>query len=139
MRTSTNSPVDWGVVSEEENDSGSDEETVLIRTKRSYRSRNWLKWIPRLARTGRNGTKRPPVGRVCLVLKGDAEVDVGKMVVVVRQTKCMVAVVWKDEGSGDTREKLKHPESLIQLEDGLVLEQDTDGMLWVVREKGAVE
>jgi hypothetical protein len=61
------------------------------------------------------------------------------MVVVVRQTKCMVAVVWKDEGSGDTREKLKHPESLIQLEDGLVLEQDTDGMLWVVREKGAVE
>jgi hypothetical protein len=139
MRTSTNSPVDWGVVSEEENDSGSDEETVLIRTKRSYRSRNWLKWIPRLARTGQNGTKRPPVGRVCLVLKGDAEVDVGKMVVVVRQTKCMVAVVWKDEGSGDTREKLKHPESLIQLEDGLVLEQDTDGMLWVVREKGAVE
>jgi hypothetical protein len=96
MRTSTNSPVDWGVVSEEENDSSSEEETGLIRTKQSYRSRNWLKWIPRLAQTGRNGTKRPPVGRVCLVLKGDAEVDVGKMVVVVQQTKCMVAVVWKD-------------------------------------------
>jgi hypothetical protein len=45
----------------------------------------------------------------------------------------MVAVVWKeDEVTRRTHEQLKYPESLIQLEDGLRLEQDTDGMLRVV-------
>jgi hypothetical protein len=45
----------------------------------------------------------------------------------------MVSVVWKEETSGRTHEKLKHPESLIQLEDGLRVVQDADGMLWIVR------
>jgi hypothetical protein len=66
------------------------------------------------------------------VLTGDARVDVGKMVVVVPQTKC-------DEATGATKEKLKHPESLIQLEEGLRLEQDFDGMLWIVRGENEVE
>jgi hypothetical protein len=60
---------------------------------------------------------------------------VGRMGLVSRQTKCMVAIVWKDAKSGKTREKLKQPESLIQLEDGLIVEQDGDGMLWVVRQR----
>jgi hypothetical protein len=51
----------------------------------------------------------------------------------------MVAVVWKDEATGATKEKLKHPESLIQLEEGLRLEQDFDGMLWIVRGENEVE
>jgi hypothetical protein len=45
----------------------------------------------------------------------------------------MVSVAWRDNDTGATREKMKHPESLIQLEDGLRVEQDADGMLWVVR------
>jgi hypothetical protein len=49
----------------------------------------------------------------------------------------MVLIVWKDEETGKTREKLKRPESLVQLEDGLGIEQDTDGMLWVVRVRRA--
>jgi hypothetical protein len=73
------------------------------------------------------------------VLTGDARVVVGKMVFVVRQTKCMVTVMWKDEATGATKEKLKHPESLIQLEEGLRLEQDFDGMLWILRGKNEVE
>jgi hypothetical protein len=57
------------------------------------------------------------------------------MVMVVRQTKRMVVVQWKDAVSGEpSAEKIKKPESLIQLEDGLVLEYDSRGMLWIQRE-----
>jgi hypothetical protein len=51
----------------------------------------------------------------------------------------MVAVVWKDEVSGRTHEKLKHPESLIQLGEGLKVKQDKDGMMWVMQRGGAEE
>ena len=37
----------------------------------------------------------------------------------------MVSIVWKDEATGLTREKLKHPDLLVQLEEGLEVEQDT--------------
>jgi hypothetical protein len=58
------------------------------------------------------------------------------MVVVVCRTKCMVAVRWKDEITGEASgEKLKRAESLIQLEDGLVVGQDAFGMLWIQREQ----
>ena len=93
--------------------------------------------MPWLTQTGRNGNKRPPVGRFCLILRGDADKDVGRMGIVSRQTKCMVAVVWRDGRSGKTQEKLKRPKSLIQLEDGLRVEQDGDGMLWIVRQREA--
>jgi hypothetical protein len=44
----------------------------------------------------------------------------------------MVAVKWKDELTGEpSAGKLKQPESLIQLEDRLVVEQDSHGMLWI--------
>jgi hypothetical protein len=47
-----------------------------------------------------------------LILKGDADKDVGQMALVTRQTRSMVPIVWKDERTGATKEKLKHPESL---------------------------
>jgi hypothetical protein len=47
----------------------------------------------------------------------------------------MVAIVWKAAKNGRVQEKLKRPDSLIQLEDGLRVEQDADGMLWVVYDK----
>jgi hypothetical protein len=48
----------------------------------------------------------------------------------------MVAVKWKDELPGEpSSEKLKRPESLIQLEDGLVVEQDSHGMVWIQRKQ----
>jgi hypothetical protein len=42
----------------------------------------------------------------------------------------MVAVLWRDALTGITKEKRKRPGSLIQLEEGLVVEQDADGMIW---------
>jgi hypothetical protein len=61
--------------------------------------------------------------------------DLGRMGVVSQQTKSKVSIVWKEERTGRTLKRLKHPESLIQLEDGLKVVQDTEGMLWVVREE----
>jgi hypothetical protein len=58
------------------------------------------------------------------------------MVMVVRQTGSMVAVRWKNELTGEpSSEKMKRPESLIQLEEGLVVAQDAHGMLWIQREQ----
>jgi hypothetical protein len=70
-----------------------------------------------------------------LILKGDIDKDLGRMGVVSRQTKSLLLIVWKEERTGRTRKKLKHPELLIQLEDGLKVVQDTEGMLWVVRDE----
>jgi hypothetical protein len=67
------------------------------------------------------------------VLKGDADRDLGRMGIVSHQTKCMVMIVWKDEVTGTTKERVKRPDSLIQLEDGLRINQDSKGMLWVVQ------
>jgi hypothetical protein len=66
-------------------------------------------------------------------LKGDADRDLGRMGIVRQQTKCMVTIVWKDEVTGATKERLNPPNSLIQLEEGLRINQDSNGMLWVVR------
>ena len=57
--------------------------------------------------------------------------DLGQMVMVVRQTKSMVVMLL---GEPSTK-KLKRPESLIQLEDVLVLEHDSRGMLWIQQER----
>jgi hypothetical protein len=135
MRTPENQGTELGVISDEE----PEENGLQRRRRRTYRSRNWVSRVPWLTRTGVNGKKLPPVGRFCLILKGDADKDVGRMGMVTRQTKSMVSIVWKDELTGRVREKLKHPESLIQLEEGLRVEQDADGMLWVVRDREAEE
>jgi hypothetical protein len=133
--TSSSASEGQNVISEDDDDDrelrGSMEDP-----RHHYRSRNWLSRFRRITRTGRNADRRPPVGRCCLVLRGDPEQDLGRMVMVVRQTKCMVVVRWKDEYSGEpSAEKLKHPGSLVQLEDGLVVQRDAHGMLWIQRER----
>ena len=122
---------DVGVVSDEE----SGEDSVGERAERTYQPRSWKNRLRWLTQTGLSGKKLQPVGRFCLILKGDADKDVGRMGIVSRQTRCMVAIVWKDAKSGKTQERLKQPESLVQLEDGLIVEQDGYGMLWVVRHR----
>ncbi len=137
MRTSaTGLRESLGVVSEEENDNDKELLPLPPRQRQLYQH-NWVSQLPWLTRTGLNGNWLPPVGRFCIILKGEAHSDVGRMGVVNRQTKCMVSIIWRDEMTGETREKLKHPNSLIQLEEGLTMEQDADGMLWVVRRDNA--
>jgi hypothetical protein len=91
---------DVGVVSEEE----SDDDGMVERPKRAYEPRSWKNRLRWLTQTGASRKKLPPVGRFCLILKGDTSKDMGRMGIVSRQTKCMVAIVWKDakkwQGSG---------------------------------------
>jgi hypothetical protein len=69
-------------------------------------------------------------------LQGNSKQDLGRMVMVVRRTRYMVGVIWQDELMGEpSSEKLKRPELLIQLKDGLVLEHDAQGMLWIQQER----
>jgi hypothetical protein len=100
-----------GVVSDEE----SDEDGIVERPKCAYEPRSWRNRLRWLTQTGASQKKLPPVGRFCLILKGDADKDMGRMGIVSRQTKCMVAIVWKDEKNGRVQEKLKRPDLLIQL------------------------
>jgi hypothetical protein len=120
-----------GIVSEEE----LDDDGIVERPKHGYEPRSWRNWLQWLTQTGASRKKLPPVGQFCLILKGDADKNMGQMGIVLRQTKCMVAIVWKDAKNGRVQEKLKQPDSLIQLEDGLRVVQDADGMLWVVRQR----
>jgi hypothetical protein len=41
----------------------------------------------------------------------------------------------KDDKSMKTQERLKESDLLIQLEDGLRVKQDVDGLLWVVQQR----
>jgi hypothetical protein len=133
--TSLSSSERHNVISEDDEDNRESHGTRED-PRHHYRSRNWLSRFWQITRTGRNADRRPPVGRCCFVLRGDPDQDLGRMVMVVRQTKCMVVVRWKDEHSGEPSvEKLKHPGSLVQLEDGLEVQQDAQGMLWIQRER----
>jgi hypothetical protein len=113
----------------------SDDNGIVKWPKRGYEPRSWRNQLRWLTQTGASRKKLPPVSRFCLILKGDADKDMGQMGIVSRQTKCMVAIVWKDAKNGRVQEKLKQPDLLIQLEDGLRVEQDVDRMLWVVRQR----
>jgi hypothetical protein len=66
-------------------------------------------------------------------MKGRAGEDEGQMAVVTGSRKVMVEIAWKGETAGLPIRKLKHPQSLVMLEEGLVLEQMADGVVWIRR------
>jgi hypothetical protein len=89
--------------------------------------------IRRLIRVGKAGNELPDVGQVCLILRGDEKKDVGQECVVTKQSAARVHVSFRDK-NGRQATKLKHPASLILLEDGLHLMQDARGCIWVRQE-----
>jgi hypothetical protein len=89
--------------------------------------------IRRLVRIGKAGNELPEVGQVCLVLRGDERKDVGQECVVTKQSAARVHVSFRD-ANGRQATRLKHPASLVLLEDGLHLVQDARGCVWVKRE-----
>jgi hypothetical protein len=95
--------------------------------------REWRNVFRQLTRVGIRGSKKPRVGQVCLVMKGRAGEDEGQMAVVTGSRKVMVEIAWKGETAGLPIRKLKHPQSLVMLEEGLVLEQMADGVVWIRR------
>jgi hypothetical protein len=89
--------------------------------------------ILRIVRVGKAGNELPRVGQTCLVVKGDEHKDVGQECVVTKQSAARVHISFRDR-NGRQATKVKHPASLILLEDGLHVMQDAQGFVWVKRE-----
>jgi hypothetical protein len=86
-----------------------------------------------LTRVGKAGSELPQVGQVCLVLHGIEGRDLGQQAVVTSHTRARVRIAYRDQ-DGRQVEKLKHPNALVLLEDGLGMAQDERGFVWVKRE-----
>ena len=86
-----------------------------------------------LTRVGKAGSELPQVGQVCLVLHGIEGRDLGQQAVVTSHTRARVQIAYRDQ-DGRQVEKLKHPNLLVLLEDGLGMAQDEQGFVWVRRE-----
>ena len=104
------------------------------RTKTRSASRSWQDSFRRLVRVGVRGNARPAVGQVCLVLAGNAHDEQGQVGVVVRRTPAMVEMVIPSASGSHCLTCLKRPSSLILLEAGLTLVQESDGSVWIRRE-----
>jgi hypothetical protein len=89
--------------------------------------------IRRLLRVGRAGNELPAVGQACLILRGDARSDLGQECVVTKQALSRVHISYRG-ANGRQATKIKHPGSLVLLEDGLRVMQDQRGFVWVRRE-----
>jgi hypothetical protein len=89
--------------------------------------------IRRLGRVNKAGNELPEVGQVCLVLRGDERKDIGQECVVTKQSASRVQISYRDK-NGRQATRLKHPASLVLLEDGLHLVQDARGCVWVRRD-----
>jgi hypothetical protein len=76
---------------------------------------------------------QPPVGQVCLVMAGKANQDLGQVGIVVRQAASMVEVAMKAPVGSRVLLPMKQPSSLIYLEPGLTLVQDSNGSVWIQR------
>jgi hypothetical protein len=94
-------------------------------TTRTWRER-MTRGIQRLVRVGRAGNALPEVGQSCLVLRGDEKKDLGQEAVVTKKSAARVHISYRDS-NGRQATRLKHPGSLVLLEDGLHVTQDADG------------
>ena len=98
--------------------------------KRKF-SRGWRDKLALLTRVGTRGNTRPKLGQMCLTMVGKVNEDLGQIGVVTSVTPCMVAVTSLRANGEDTVSRLKRPSSLILLETGLTLVQDSDGSIWI--------
>ena len=64
-------------------------------------------------------------------MKGDVGGDEGQMAVITGTRKVMVKIAWLDQTSKKKLWKMKQPRSLIFLEEGLAVVQETDGSVWI--------
>jgi hypothetical protein len=94
-------------------------------------------WASRLAQglrqltwNKRAGNELPPIGQRCLVLRGVEGQDLGQLAIVTMQTRARVHVAYLDL-KGQQVSKLKVPNSLMLLEDGLEIIRDEDGFVWI--------
>jgi hypothetical protein len=116
-------------------DEGSGDETVEWVAQQRWRER-LRTGFRYLLRMGPRGNALPLVGDHCLVLTGKAGDDIGQMGRVTDVKAVMVEIGYRSQKSGKIVYKHKKPSSLVMLEDGLRLEQDVNGMVWIRQFKG---
>jgi hypothetical protein len=101
------------------------------------RARTWRQrvslGVQRLVRVRKAGNSLPEVGQGCLVLRGDELKDVGQEAIVTKQTAARVHIAYRDR-NGRQATRVKHPSSLVLLEDGLHVCQDAHGCIWIKRD-----
>jgi hypothetical protein len=90
--------------------------------------------LQQLSRVDKAGSELPQIGQPCLILRGVEGKDLGQQAIITTQTKARVEVSFRAQ-SGRQVTKLKHPSSLILLEDGLEVVQDERGFVWIKRER----
>ena len=100
-------------------------------TPRSWRRQVERGWR-RLRQVGRAGNTLPNVGQVCLVIRGEETKYMGQEAIVTQQTAARVQITYLDK-DGQQATRVKHPGSLMLLEEGLHVSQDAQGSVWVRR------
>jgi hypothetical protein len=96
-------------------------------------STKWREKLRWLTRVGTRGNTRPEVGQMCLSVVGKSGDDHGQIGIITNRAPSMVAVTMLGSSGTDTVTKLKRPSSLILLETGLTVMQDSDGSVWIRR------
>jgi hypothetical protein len=86
--------------------------------------------VLRLMRVGKAGNNLPERGQHCLVLRGEERKDLGQEAVVTKLTAARVHIAYHD-ANGQQATRVKHPASLVLLDDGLHVVQDPMGFVWI--------
>jgi hypothetical protein len=81
-------------------------------------------------RVGKAGNNLPERGQQCLVLRGEEKKDLGQEAVVTKLTAARVHIAYRD-ANGQQATRVKHPASLVLLDDGLHVVQDPMGFVWI--------
>ena len=89
--------------------------------------------LARLSWTGANGTAPPEEGTPVLIWKGDTRSGIGRMGIVTKKMNTMAEVTYLNQ-SARLQTRKKFASSLINLQEGLRVEQGPEGMLWIVHE-----
>jgi ribosomal protein L32 len=109
------------------------ERRVLARTRASTWQQRVAAGVRRLVRVGKAGGELPDRGQCCLVLRGEEKRDLGQEAVVTKVAAARVHIAYRD-ADGRQATRVKHPASLVLLEEGLHVVQDARGCVWVKRD-----
>ncbi len=93
--------------------------------------------VRQMVRVGKAGNHLPERGQCCLVLQGEEKKDVGQEAVVTKQTALRVHISYRDV-NGQQATRVKHPASLVLLEEGLRVLQASMGFVWIKRDTTGV-
>jgi hypothetical protein len=112
---------------------------IVKKCQRSKMKMRWEYLLGQLSRTTLRGNVQPAIGQQCIIMKGIAGQDEGQMGVITSRSRVMVDVTFAHPTGKGTQTRKKQPCSLVLLEPGLCLVQDSNGSVWVRTVKGTCQ